>query len=194
MCGGNTENDNGNGSLMRILPIAFLNITNKEQKKMVESVSSITHRHKRSLLAGIIYVNFVSNLYKGCSKEKAYDRTLDFVKEECKDEYMSEWPYFNRILEKTIINEKLDGVRTTGYVVDTLEAVFWLIFNENTYEQTVLKAVNLGGDTDTIAALAGGCAGVIYGISSMNDRWIQNIAKLDEIKQLIDDFKATLVK
>ena len=69
MCGGSTENDNGNGSLMRILPIAFLNITNKEQKKMVESVSSVTHRHKRSLLAGIIYVNFVSNLYKGCSKE-----------------------------------------------------------------------------------------------------------------------------
>ena len=193
MCGGSTENDNGNGSLMRILPIAFLNITNKDQKKMVESVSSVTHRHKRSLLAGIIYVNFVSNLYKGCSKEKAYDRTIDFVKEECKDEYMGEWQYFNRILEKTIINEKLDRVRTTGYVVDTLEAVFWLVFNENTYEQTILKAVNLGGDTDTIAALAGGCAGVIYGFSSINDRWIQNVAKLAEIKQLIDDFRATLV-
>ena len=96
-------------------------------------------------------------------------------------------------VEKTIVNEKLDRVRTTGYVVDTLEAVFWLVFNENTYEKTVLKAVNLGGDTDTIAALAGGCAGVIYGFSSINDRWIQNVAKLAEIKQLIDDFRATLV-
>ena len=47
--------------------------------------------------------------------------------------------YYNRILEKTIINEKLDRVRTTGYVVDTLEAVFWLVFNENTYEKTVLR-------------------------------------------------------
>ena len=74
----------------------------------------------------------------------------------------------------------MDRVRTTGYVVDTLEAVFWLVFNENTYEKTVLKAVNLGGDTDTIAALAGGCAGVIYGFSSINDRWIQNVAKLAE--------------
>ena len=60
-------------------------------------------------------------------------------------------------------------------------------------KKTVLKAVNLGGDTDTIAALAGGCAGVIYGFSSINDRWIQNVAKLAEIKQLIDDFRATLV-
>ena len=69
-----TENDNGNGSLMRILPIAFLNITNKDQKKMVESALFSNPDTKRSLLAGIIYVNFVSNLYKGCSKEKAYDR------------------------------------------------------------------------------------------------------------------------
>lgn len=192
MCGGCTENDNGNGSLMRVLPIAFLNISNKEQKKMVEEVSSITHRHKRSLLAGIIYVNFVSNIYKGYSKEEAYDRTIEYVKEECKKEYMDEWPYFNRVFEKTIINEKVDAVKSTGYVVDTLEAIFWLVFNGDTYEQTVLKAVNLGGDTDTIAALAGGCAGAIYGLSAINDRWIQNVAKLDEIKQLIDDFRAAV--
>ena len=51
----------------------------------------------------------------------------------------------------------------------------------------------MGSDTDTIAALAGGCAGVIYGFSSINDRWIQNVAKLAEIKQLIDDFRATLM-
>ena len=95
-------------------------------------------------------------------------------------------------MQKTIINEKIDRVRSTGYVIDTLEAVFWLVFNGDTYEQTVLQAVNLGGDTDTIAALAGGCVGVIYGLSSINNRWIQNIAKLDEIKQLIDDFRATV--
>ncbi len=192
MCGGATERDNGNGSLMRILPIAFLNISDKDQKKMVEEVSSITHRHKRSLLAGIIYVNFVSNLFKGYEKDGAYERTIEFVNKECKNEYLTEWSYFRRVLEKTIINEKVDRINSTGYVIDTLEAVFWLIFNGHSYEEIVLNAVNLGDDTDTIAALAGGCAGVIYGLSSINDRWIQNVAKLNEIKQLIDEFRSVI--
>lgn len=52
-----------------------------------------------------------------------------------------------------------DQMRSTGYVIDTLEAAIWVFFHTSGYREAVLKAVNLGGDTDTIAAIAGGMAG-----------------------------------
>lgn len=73
MCGGASERDNGNGSLMRILPLAFLSEDKSSIKKKVEEVSSITHRHKRSILACLIYVEFASHLFHGESKEDALE-------------------------------------------------------------------------------------------------------------------------
>ena len=189
-CGGNTECDNGNGSLMRILPIAYLEIEDYERRKIVEEVSSITHRHKRSILAGIIYINFLANILKGMSKDEAYDKTIDYVMKECKEDYQTEFNHFNRILNKSIIHEKEENIKSSGYVVDTLEAVFWLMFNGNSHAEIVLNAVNLGGDTDTIAAIAGGLAGAYYGYSKLNKRWVQNIARLDDIKCYIDEFSS----
>src|SRR5699024_500826 len=53
-----------------------------------------------------------------------------------------------------------DEIRSSGYVVDTLEAALWCLWVTNTYKDCVLTAVNLGGDTDTVAAVAGGLAGI----------------------------------
>ncbi len=73
-CGGNTEMDNGNGSLMRVLPLAYyLKETPPMEKiKIIEDVSSLTHAHNRSKLACIIYVEYAINLIKGNSKSDAY--------------------------------------------------------------------------------------------------------------------------
>lgn len=71
-CGGTSEADNGNGSLMRVLPLAFVRdkYNNQEYIKLIEDVSSVTHGHKRSKLACIIYVLLAFNLYRGWIRKK----------------------------------------------------------------------------------------------------------------------------
>ena len=74
-----------------------------------------------------------------------------------------------------------DEIKSTGYVVDTLEASIWCILHTDNYKDCVLKAVNLGGDTDTIAAVAGGLAGIIYGYEDIPIKWINNLQRKDII-------------
>lgn len=66
-----------------------------------------------------------------------------------------------------------DEIESTDYVVSTLEAVVWCLLKTDNYKSMVLKAVNLGGDTDTIAAIAGGLAGIAYGLQDIpEDCWL----------------------
>jgi len=189
-CGGSTEKDNGNGSLMRILPLAYLRRKyNAEQMiELAENVSSITHAHNRSKLACIIYVEFASQLIQGKEKLVAYEETIEFIGKNCNEVYANEFNNFETILNKNIIDFKREKIKSTGYVVDTLEAVFWLFLNKNSYEEMVLGAVNLGGDTDTIAAIVGGLSGIYYGFNSIPDRWVQNVKRKNEINEMIKGF------
>ncbi len=189
-CGGMREEDNGNGSLMRILPIAFLRQKNDNDKfiKLIEDVSALTHAHNRAKLACIIYTVLASELIQGKEKKVAYNNTIAFVNAYCKGKYLDEFKYFDKVLSENIIESNESLIKSTGYVVDTLEAVVWLFFNSDSYERSVLKAVNLGGDTDTIAAIVGGLSGIYYGIKNLPDRWIQNVTRKYEIKELLDEF------
>lgn len=193
-CGGKCEDENGNGSLMRILPIAFLQkkcgIDNTI--KMVEDVSSLTHLHDRSKLACIFYVELASQLIENKNKKDAYNSVIEFVKTNCKYRYFEEFKYFDNILNKRIINMSENQIKSTGYVIDTLEAVLWLFMNFDSYEQMVLGAVNLGGDTDTIAAIVGGLAGIYYGFSKIPNKWIQTICRKKEIKEMISNFESVI--
>ena len=71
-------------------------------------------------------------------------------------------------------------------MLDTLEASLWCCLNCNSYEETVLTAVNLGGDTDTTAAVAGGLAGLIYGYENIPEKWIEKIPRKDDINNLAE--------
>ncbi|MDE6019373.1 MAG: ADP-ribosylglycohydrolase family protein, partial [Ruminococcus sp.] len=73
-------------------------------------------------------------------------------------------------------------------VIDTLEAVLWTFFHADGYRDTILKAINLGGDTDTIAAIAGGIAGIYYGINDIPPKWLQSIVKKEELYQMFEQF------
>lgn len=68
-------------------------------------------------------------------------------------------------------------------MIDTLEAAVWCVMNSDTYEACVLKAVNLGGDSDTTAAVAGGLAGILYGEANLPEVWLTQLAH----SQMIDD-------
>ena len=82
----------------------------------------------------------------------------------------------NRIWSKEIFNVPENEVKSTGYVVDTLEAAIWCCYNSKDYKEAVLKAVNLGGDTDTIAAVTGGLSGIIY--EELPSEWVWKIRKI----------------
>lgn len=189
-CGGRTEIDNGNGSLMRILPIAFYgkNLNGQELVKLIEEISSLTHGHNRSKLACIFYVEFAIQIIEGYGKEESLDRTIAFVNSHCMKSYSDEFRNFEKILTKKIVSVARDEIKSTGYVIDTLEAVLWTFFNADGYRDTILKAINLGGDTDTIAAIVGGIAGIYYGVNNIPKEWIQSIVKKEELYQMFEQF------
>lgn len=75
------------------------------------------------------------------------------------------------------------SVGSSGYVVDTFVAVMWCLLTTDNYRDCVLKAVNLGSDTDTTAAVAGGLVGIMYGLEGIPDEWLSKMKSMDMIDQ-----------
>lgn len=182
------ENTNGNGSLMRILPLVFLikDYSIEEKYKFVKEVSALTHSHIRSCLACLIYIVYATNLLNGKDKFSAYDATKVEINAffDKINLNKTEIAIFKRILKNNIADFSIKEINSSGYVLDTLEASLWCILNHNTFESTVLSAVNMGEDTDTTGAVTGGLAGIIYGIEKIPQKWVNSIAKIDQILNL----------
>jgi ADP-ribosyl-[dinitrogen reductase] hydrolase len=192
LSGGMTEDDNGNGSLMRILPIMFYikDLSIEERYLKVKEVSSITHAHFRSVFACFIYIEFALQLLQGKSKYEAYSEMQQIVNSfiSKNDFNKTEIEKFKRILVHDILMEKESDIYSSGYVMHTLEASLWCLFATETYSEAVLKAVNLGGDTDTTACVAGGLAGLLYGYQSIPSTWVDVIARKKDIEDLCERF------
>ncbi|WP_449400098.1 ADP-ribosylglycohydrolase family protein [Chryseobacterium wanjuense] len=181
------EEDNGNGSLMRTLPLAFYLKDEENIEKLyqtVKEVSSITHGHFRSVFACFIYVIFAIELIKGKNKKEAYlhtqKTTLEFA--EIQGFNPKEIQLFERILKNDISKYDEDIISSSGYVLSSLEASLWCFLNSESYSEAVLKAVNLGEDTDTTGAITGGIAGIYYGFENIPEDWISLIARKKILK------------
>ena len=139
--GGTDEHDNGNGSLMRILPLVFTDCSDDD----IRRVSAITHAHEISTESCVRFIRIARILL---DEGNAYSRT-----ELCK---------IANLVDDLRFRDRHD-VPSGGFVLDTLQAALWCLINTDNYKDCVLAAVNLGGDTDTTAAVAGGLAGLVYG-------------------------------
>ncbi len=196
--GGRDEMDNGNGSLMRIAPLIFYTAKMDMSKRfrIVHEISSITHAHPRSLVACDFYVQYGTHLLAGMDKKEAYYRTVEEIKEfhSGDDIFARELKHFSRILENEVWNLKNEDINSHGYVVSTLEASLWSFINTSNFKDAVLKGVNLGHDTDTIGAVTGGLAGLYYGYSAIPEKWLNTLAKKDEIERLLTQFYADIKK
>jgi len=108
----------------------------------------------------------------------------------CKTKYEDELSHYKRILSFTYDFTKLkrEDIQSEGYVVQTLEAALWCFLKNDNFKDTVLEAVNLGGDTDTTAMVAGSLAGLYYGYESIPEEWRKTLAKHDEIIELCRKF------
>jgi len=187
--------ENGNGSLMRILPMAFFlkNKPIKDHFKIIWDVSAMTHPHIRSAIACMFYTEFAIELLNGLKKEEAYRNaqkvTLEYSPIQSKPKELT---LFSIILTDEIWNYPEESIKSGGYVIDSIEACFWCVLNSHDYKEAVLRAVNLGGDTDTIAALVGGLAGLIYGFDQIPNEWINLLVKKEEILQLCERFGSSI--
>lgn len=193
------EEDNGNGSLMRILPLAFYLKDEEDIETLyrtVKEVSSITHGHFRSVFSCFVYVTFATELIKRKNKEEAYAYTKKRALEFAEDQGFNpkEIQLFNRILKNDISAYPEDEISSGGYVLHSLEASFWCFLNSETYSEAVLKAVNLGEDTDTTGAITGGLAGIYYGFENIPEEWVEVLARKEDIEKLCIKLETQLMK
>ena len=187
-CGMKGFNYNGNGSLMRILPIAYYcyykKLNDDEIYHLVKDISSLTHSHEISVLGCFIYVLLVIELLSGEEKENAYSN----IKKYNYRKYFSleNIKYYDRLLNNDISKLNVDSISSMGFIVDTLEAVIWCFINNNSYDKCVIEAINLGNDSDTIGALVGGLSGIYYG--NLPSKWLDSIVKKDYLLKLSNDY------
>lgn len=191
-CGGQGERDNGNGSLMRIAPMVIYceehgGLTlNEEMVKKIHDVSALTHAHPRSQAACVIFVATALRLLAGepisLAIEQGVQETHRLYQD--KPEYREELLHaYHRLLNLSAFRRlPEEAIKSSGYVVDTLEAVFWCLLHSSSYKECVLRAVNLGEDTDTIAAIAGGLAGIIYGYEAIPSEWVEALKGKEQIE------------
>ncbi|MFY7846876.1 ADP-ribosylglycohydrolase family protein [Chryseobacterium gambrini] len=192
------EEDNGNGSLMRTLPLAFYLKDEENIEKLyqaVKEVSAITHGHFRSVFACFIYVIFAIELIKGKDKKEAYQYTQKVVLQfaEIQGFNPKEVQLFDRVLKNDISEYHEDSISSGGYVLHSLEASLWCFLNSVSYSEAVLKAVNLGEDTDTTGAITGGIAGIYYGFESIPKEWIDVLARKEDIEKLCEKLERKLI-
>lgn len=193
-CGNNTEGSKGNGSLMRMIPVAFYLKNEKDfekRKKICYFMSSITHATDECKMACHFYVELVIKIVDEIqknqnSKDIDVEKLINETTEEMKDKLMmndraeeenekNEKSPFDRIINHSLSKLPREEIRSYGYVIDTLEAALWCVLKNDNYKDTMLCAVNLGHDTDTVAAVAGGIAGVLYGYEGIPQEWINQL-------------------
>lgn len=187
--GGTSERSNGNGSLMRIMPILFYvkRMGQKERFRIVNEVSSITHGHLRSIMACQFYIEMGYEILLGKSLRESYNGAVRAVFDYYRERSgKKELLHFKRILFSDISKLKEKEIESSGYVVHTLEASLWSLLKTDCYEGAVLKAVNLGHDTDTTGAVTGGLAGLYYGMKDIPAMWIKKLARRDDIIELLE--------
>ena len=160
-CGESGFRSNGNGSLMRILPLAFTSAYDE----LIAQVSALTHAHEISKKACQLYIRVARALLQ------------------CKDFTLEEAEPFDRL--KNLADLTRDQIKSSGYVVDSLEAALWCLQTTQTYQDCVLKAVNLGDDTDSIAAIAGGLAGIKYGFDAIPQDWLESLLAKEVIESCL---------
>ena len=193
-CGGTGDHSNGNGSLMRIIPVCLYcyemqkkGMSDDKAIRFVHEVSGLTHNHLRAKIACGLYFfmirsildnagNLIERLQAGLDEGFAYyDRDIA---------NKAELSYYGRLRDLSVFKDvPEEKIKSGGYVVDSLEAAVWSLITTEDFRSALLCAVNLGDDTDTIAAIAGGPAALYYGYDAIPQEWIDVIQKLEWIEK-----------
>lgn len=195
-CGCVGEFSNGNGSLMRIMPVCLFvyenvrssKITEEQGIKLIHEVSALTHAHLRSKMAcGIFYFMVKSVLENQGTLQERLQRGIDSAVTYYHKDIgnLVQMAYYHRLMHlDKFMQTSIDEIKSSGYVVDSIEAAVWCLLQTSSLKTCLLKAVNLGRDTDTVAAIAGGLAGLYYGYHSIPASWLDKIQQREYIEKM----------
>jgi ADP-ribosylglycohydrolase len=189
MAGGRGENDNGNGSLMRILPASawLASMPETARFRAIAAYSAATHGHPRSMLGCWLHGLVAARLLAGEAPIAAYQSAMAEARSglgALPRAVRAEAVTYARVIDGSLQKLRPAAVRGSGYVVHCLEASLHCLVSTPDFRSCVLAAVNLGEDADTTGAVAGGLAGLAYGIAGVPPEWVSAIARSDEIVEL----------
>ncbi len=195
-CGPTNESTSGNGSLMRIFPVAAYlylkrgNNFDADAMQIVHNFSKITHGSYTCQISCGIYCLIAAEIFDGQDLKTAIHSGIDKAKifYENLREFDDAAKKCARVFGEDFADIPEDKIKSSGYVIDSLEAAIWCLLNTGNYKDLVLKAVNLGGDTDTIGAIAGGLAGAFYGLEQIPADWLSALKKKFYLEKIAADF------
>ena len=186
--GGRDESSNGNGSLMRMLPVALASLEGgtMELQDRIHRASAITHGHLRSQMA----CHYLGLLVRALMEDWSRTEAVGVASAEFAGIYEKsrEMAAFARLLGGGLAALPEREIHSGGYVIDTLEAAVWCLLTTHDFAGCVLKAVNLGGDTDTTGCVAGGLAGVLYGEVGIPTKWREALPRQSDLAGLFEGF------
>lgn len=197
-CGKTGERANGNGALMRILPACLFayekelagEMTPEEAVEWMHKITALTHNHLRAQMASGIYYFLIKAVLeeKGGLAERlqiGMDDAFEFYRRDIAN--LVEFSHYGRMFDLSeFAGVKEEDIKSSGYVVDSLEAVVWCLITTTDFESALLKVVNLGDDADTTGAIAGGLGALYYGYENIPEKWLKVIKRREWIEGYCD--------
>ena len=198
--GPNDERANGNGSLMRIMPVAvylhalYGNNFNADAMDIIHNVSSLTHGHEIAQMACGLYCLIAAELLEGKSIKEAITTGLSKGKAyyESDPVFKDYLGVFSRLYDPNFAKLPEDEIKSGGYVIESIEAALWCLQNTNDFKSLILKAVNRGHDTDTTAAISAGLGCLVYDADDLPATWLITLRAKDLLTKIEDSFINTL--
>jgi ADP-ribosylglycohydrolase len=189
VAGGTDEYSNGNGSLMRVLPLALRHRGSDEDLiRDAFDQSAVTHGHLRSKICCAVYCLWARQILQ--NSENAWENAVEIFKQFFPENTIERVEFETKILSTNAEYEIKGG----GYVVDSLRAAIRTNTENQTYEKTVKSAIALGDDTDTTACIAGGIAGLKFGVDAIPKRWRDNLRGKEIYEPLLEKLLAHHLK
>jgi ADP-ribosyl-[dinitrogen reductase] hydrolase len=170
------QKSDGNGALMRLAPVAIRHWRDEQSARPIaDAQSRTTHFSDISAGACELTAALLTRLISGQPWEAAVlvpqnPYWHDAVKQL---DPSTNWPARGR-----------DSIRSSGFVLHTLEAALWAVDTTSSFDEAVLRAVNLGDDADSVGAVAGQLAGARYGLSAIPPQWRQELLQEPRIERL----------
>jgi len=174
---GNTaKNTAGNAGLIRQAPAIILKWRSLQDIYFATKAQSMaTHGAAESLSACNFHGYLLHMLINGYNKESVFSPHL--------------MPLVSRVLiinAGEYKNKKREQIRSSGYVIDTLEAAMWSVWNTNNFRDAILLAANLADDADSVAATTGQIAGALYGYSGIPENWLIKLAQKKKMESMAE--------
>ena len=175
------ERDSGNGSIMRLAPVPIRYCEEDTEERFLERCeesSSVTHSSPACRSACMALGAILSRLIAGHDMETSLRGTLQTCARNL------QWQV-EVVLMGSYWRMHVDNVRGTGYVVDSLEAAIWSVYGARDFRDAILRAVNLGDDTDTTGAVSGQMAGARWGESGIPEEWLKGLYRRDMVEKAL---------